>query len=153
MRNGLLQDIVKHYLSLLQKYFYINSDWFLDEKSNACISCTHHMCYIMCRYAIKSWEGCKTWARAWNMGLLEATFFCSIVRFCARLTRVNLFPAVSKNFDVVYMWWDVGQEFIYIWAGLYLVQLVYLGWNDNWLIRKLSCILMGWLYANGPNAT
>ena len=31
-------------------------------------------------------------------------FFCSIVRFCARLTRVNLFPAVSKNFDVVYMW-------------------------------------------------
>ena len=50
------------------------------------------------------------------------------------------------------MWPDVGPEFIYIWAGLYLVQLVYLGWNDNWLIKKLSYILMGWLYANGPNA-
>jgi len=34
---------------------------------------------------------------------LKLLFF-SIVRFCARLTRVNLFPVVSKNFNVVYMW-------------------------------------------------
>ena len=88
-------------------------------------------------------------------GFAWSYLFCSIVRFCARLTRVKLMSCWIQKLRccmyVVRCWTRVYlymSWFISCPAGLYLD----LGWNDNWLIKKLSCILMGWLYANGPNA-
>ena len=74
------------------------------------------MCAISCAGMQLKAEDAKielvleTWVR---LKLL----FGSIVRFCARLTRLNLFFAGSKNSDVVCMWWDVGSEFIYIYMS------------------------------------
>ena len=78
-------------------------------------------------------------------------FHMSVITICSMCLSLNLryiYFLTWCNFDVVCDKMMDQNLSIYIWAGLHLD----LGYCDNWLIRKMDCILMGCLCANGPNA-